>query len=390
MHVIIVTYLLYCSSNANDVGINRFLWQWRVQRCLYHLYQEDPSLVPRYKYKANQPCILILYRFFFIVHPMPTTWISINSSRSGDSNDVYIIHIRSVLPCSAILTAKLINMHVIIIVYLLYYSPNANNMGINRFLLQWRVQQCLYHLNPEDPSLVPGYKYKANQLCTLSHEMLLVTHDGKPIKNYIHYLNKISAYAGVTHLPTPTSMRRAVAHSCATTMEAGKAEVVSKHIGHLPSTSQKHYRLLRSIERSVEAYQIIATVTGNCMQINLNSQIYPLILNLNLQGATKGSSQLGRKQHQQREERGSEYLQEIQMPSRSIFLIKLHHQRNVEGFWKATQFRERLPNTFRIKLGLLKNNFTFFTTATLLLLPNIRSLNKSFYFLHYCNFTNST
>ena len=91
-------------------------------------------------------------------------------------------------------------------------------------------------------------------------QLLLLNHTGGGLKNYYHLLRKLARAASIPSLPTATEMRWAISTSSAE-LPQKEQEVICKHLSHLPTTSQRHYRMHKPAD-SVKAYNIISGLTG--------------------------------------------------------------------------------------------------------------------------------
>lgn len=155
-------------------------------------------------------------------------------------------------------------------------SLNLSDFVAARWEDNYMIMRCVHHktssthgpakilLKEPQSGLLQGYVQVVRPTlpCISQQPLLLVNNRGEAIKNYQHYLHKLTEAYNLPQLPTPTAARRAISATVASHGTSADLHLVSKQLGHLTSTSEKYYQAARSTRDSITANQIIGSVLG--------------------------------------------------------------------------------------------------------------------------------
>ena len=138
-------------------------------------------------------------------------------------------------------------------------SLNLSDFVAARWEDNYMIMRCVHHktssthgpakilLKEPQSGLLQGYVQVVRPTlpCISQQPLLLVNNRGEAIKNYQHYLHKLTEAYNLPQLPTPTAARCAISTTVASHGTSADLHPVSKQFGHLTSISEKYYQAAR-------------------------------------------------------------------------------------------------------------------------------------------------
>ena len=105
-------------------------------------------------------------------------------------------------------------------------------------------------------------RIRSNIPTTANTTNALVTGNGKPFTQYLHYVKSLAKEYGITNMPNPTSCRKEAATKAVSLLSKDKMETVSRHMGHSSTTSEKYYRTQQRKKEVTLAFSAMSKFIG--------------------------------------------------------------------------------------------------------------------------------
>ena len=97
-------------------------------------------------------------------------------------------------------------------------------------------------LNPQTANLFSICLSDVRPTIITSSDKALVTYNGSPLTHYRHFIRSLCTKFHLQMLPNLTTMRKAGAIAAVSDLPPSEMEVVSHHMSHSSSTSERFYR----------------------------------------------------------------------------------------------------------------------------------------------------
>ena len=95
-----------------------------------------------------------------------------------------------------------------------------------------------------------------------TNTVALLTSNGRPLTHYRDLLLSLTRKLGLTMLPNFSTIRKAGATATVSSQGAKGLEIISEHMSHSRSTSERYYRMRKRDKGAVEAFQTIKNITS--------------------------------------------------------------------------------------------------------------------------------
>lgn len=95
-----------------------------------------------------------------------------------------------------------------------------------------------------------------------TNTVALLTSNGRPLTHYRDLLLSFTKKLGLAMLPNFSTIRKAGATATVSSQGVKALEVISEHMSHSRSTSEKYYRMRRRDQGAVDAFKVIQDITS--------------------------------------------------------------------------------------------------------------------------------
>ena len=111
-----------------------------------------------------------------------------------------------------------------------------------------------FYLNVVRPTLASS--------STGDNELALVSCNGRPLHNYRDLVSSLTKQFGLKDLPNLTTIRKSGATAAVTSLNKDNMELLSSHMSHSSSTSERYYRHRQRDASAVTAFDQIQSISG--------------------------------------------------------------------------------------------------------------------------------
>ena len=120
-------------------------------------------------------------------------------------------------------------------------------------------------LNPQAAHLFSMYLKDVRPTIVSSSDKALVTYNGSPLTHYRDLIRSLCTKFHLQMLPNLTTMRKAGATAAVSDLPPSEMEVVSHHMSHSSSTSERFYRERNRTTEAQQAFKAISAVTSKVL-----------------------------------------------------------------------------------------------------------------------------